>query len=84
MSSPERRLTEGQNKKRKTSKNLPEIARQLGVAHVLEGRGCGDVHLVRNEGIVTAMDVAVQIVPAGALRRIDADQPASCPVITCP
>ena len=46
--------------------------------------GCGDVHLVRNEGNVQAMDVAVQIVPAGAARRIDADQPANCPVITCP
>jgi len=46
--------------------------------------GCGDVHLVRNEGTVQAMDVAVQIVPAGAPRRIDADQPASCPVISCP
>jgi quercetin dioxygenase-like cupin family protein len=46
--------------------------------------GCGDVHLVRNEGTATAMDVAVQIVPAGAARRIDADQPANCPVITCP
>jgi quercetin dioxygenase-like cupin family protein len=46
--------------------------------------GCGDIHLVRNEGTVPAMDVAVQIVPAGAARRIDADQPASCPVITCP
>jgi quercetin dioxygenase-like cupin family protein len=46
--------------------------------------GCGDVHLVGNEGTVPAMDVAVQIVPAGAPRRIDADQPASCPVITCP
>ena len=46
--------------------------------------GCGDVHLVRNEGTVPAMDVAVQIVPAGAARRIDADQPANCPVITCP
>ncbi len=46
--------------------------------------GCGDVHLVRNEGNVTAQDVAVQIVPAGAARRIDADQPAACPVITCP
>jgi quercetin dioxygenase-like cupin family protein len=46
--------------------------------------GCGDVHLVRNEGDVEAQDVAVQIVPAGALRRIDADQPATCPVITCP
>jgi quercetin dioxygenase-like cupin family protein len=46
--------------------------------------GCGDVHLVRNEGNVTAIDVAVQIVPAGAPRRIEADQPAACPVITCP
>ena len=46
--------------------------------------GCGDVHLVRNEGTETAMDVAVQIVPAGAARRIEADQPANCPVITCP
>ena len=46
--------------------------------------GCGDIHLVRNEGIVPAMDVAVQIVPAGAPRRIDAAQPASCPEITCP
>jgi quercetin dioxygenase-like cupin family protein len=46
--------------------------------------GCGDVHLVRNEGSVEAQDVAVQIVPAGALRRIEADQPATCPVITCP
>jgi quercetin dioxygenase-like cupin family protein len=46
--------------------------------------GCGDVHLVRNEGNVPAMDVAVQIVPAGVARRIDADQPPSCPVITCP
>ena len=46
--------------------------------------GCGDVHLVRNEGNVMAQDVAVQIVPLGAARRIDADQPANCPVITCP
>jgi quercetin dioxygenase-like cupin family protein len=46
--------------------------------------GCGDVHLVRNEGNVQARDVAVQIVPAGAPRRIEADQPATCPVITCP
>ena len=46
--------------------------------------GCGDIHLVRNEGSVTAMDVAVQIVPAGAPRRIDANQPDTCPVITCP
>ena len=46
--------------------------------------GCGDVHLVRNEGNVQAVNVAVQIVPADAARRIDADQPANCPVVTCP
>jgi quercetin dioxygenase-like cupin family protein len=46
--------------------------------------GCGAVHLVRNEGSVDAVDFAVQIVPAGADRRIDADQPANCTVITCP
>jgi len=42
------------------------------------------LHLVRNEGNVEAVNVAVQIVPAGAARRIDADQPANCPVVTCP
>jgi quercetin dioxygenase-like cupin family protein len=46
--------------------------------------GCGDIHLVRNEGTETAMDVAVQIVPAGAARRIDADAPGNCPLIPCP
>ncbi len=46
--------------------------------------GCGDVHLVRNESNVEAVNVAVQIVPAGAARRIDADAPGNCPPITCP
>jgi quercetin dioxygenase-like cupin family protein len=46
--------------------------------------GCGDVHLIRNEGSVDAVAVVVQIVPAGALRRTDADAPGNCPVITCP
>jgi quercetin dioxygenase-like cupin family protein len=45
--------------------------------------GCGDVHLVRNEGTVCAQDVAVQIIPAGQPRRIDAAQPANCPAFTC-
>lgn len=45
--------------------------------------GCGDVHLVRNEGTVCAVDVAVQIVAAGQPRRIDANQPANCPTFTC-
>jgi quercetin dioxygenase-like cupin family protein len=46
--------------------------------------GCGDVHLVRNEGTVCAVTIAVQIIPAGQPRRIDANQPASCPTFTCP
>jgi quercetin dioxygenase-like cupin family protein len=47
--------------------------------------GCGDVHLVRNEGNVQAVDVAVQIVPSGAPRRIDVTPaPSNCPLISCP
>jgi quercetin dioxygenase-like cupin family protein len=46
--------------------------------------GCGDIHLVRNEGSVVAVDFAVQIVPAGAARRIDEPAPGNCPLITCP
>ena len=46
--------------------------------------GCGDIHLVRNEGNVVAQDVAVQIVPAGAARRIDEPAPGNCPLISCP
>jgi quercetin dioxygenase-like cupin family protein len=46
--------------------------------------GCGDVHLVRNEGTVCAVNMVVQIVPAGLPRRIDADQPPNCVVPSCP
>jgi quercetin dioxygenase-like cupin family protein len=46
--------------------------------------GCGDVHLLRNEGPVCAVTIAVQIIPAGQQRRLDRDQPASCPTFTCP
>ena len=45
--------------------------------------GCGHVHLVRNEGSVCAVTIAVQIIPTGQPRRIDADQPANCPTFTC-
>ena len=45
--------------------------------------GCGDVHLVRNEGTVCAVAYAVQIIPAGQPRRIDADQPPNCPTFMC-
>jgi quercetin dioxygenase-like cupin family protein len=40
--------------------------------------GSGDVHLIRNESGDIAKTVAVQFVPAGATRRIDAPQPPNC------
>jgi quercetin dioxygenase-like cupin family protein len=46
--------------------------------------GCGDIHNVRNEGNVEAKDIAVQIVPADAPRRIDADDPGCPQVPPCP
>jgi quercetin dioxygenase-like cupin family protein len=41
--------------------------------------GGGHVHVVRNEGNVDATGYAVQLIPAGAVRREDADRPARCP-----
>ena len=46
--------------------------------------GCGDVHLLRNEGPVCAVTIAVKIIPAGQMRRLDRPQPANCPTFTCP
>jgi quercetin dioxygenase-like cupin family protein len=40
--------------------------------------GGGDVHLVRNEGSVEAHAIAVQFIPTGAIRRIDATDPGNC------
>jgi quercetin dioxygenase-like cupin family protein len=41
--------------------------------------GGDHVHVLRNEGSVEARTVAVQLIPAGAPRRIDAQGPAGCP-----
>jgi hypothetical protein len=43
--------------------------------------GGDHVHVLRNEGTVEARTIAVQLIPAGALRRIDAPAPApgTCP-----
>jgi len=41
-------------------------------------RGGDHVHLVRNEGVVDAVGYAVQLVQAGAVRRIDADANPDC------
>lgn len=48
-----------------------------GMAFVDEG---GDhVHVIRNEDSVEARTMAVQLLPAGAPRRIDVAGPATCP-----
>ena len=41
--------------------------------------GGSHVHNIRNEGSVVAQTIAVQLIPAGAVRRIDAASPANCP-----
>jgi quercetin dioxygenase-like cupin family protein len=41
--------------------------------------GGDHVHLLRNDGPVEARTVAVQLIPEGAPRRIDAAAPAGCP-----
>ncbi len=47
-----------------------------GMAFVDSG---GDhVHLIRNEGTAVAQTIAVQLIPAGAERRIDAPDPGNC------
>ena len=43
--------------------------------------GGDHVHILRNEGSVEARTVAVQLIPAGATRRIDADASPHCPGI---
>lgn len=40
--------------------------------------GSGHLHNIKNEGGINAVTVVTQIVPAGAARRIDADQPNNC------
>ncbi len=39
----------------------------------------GGGHMVRNEGTEPLVTVAFQIIPTGALRRIDAASPGYCP-----
>ncbi len=40
--------------------------------------GGDHVHLLRNEGTVPASTIAVQLIPAGAVRRTDAPDPGNC------
>lgn len=49
-----------------------------GMAFVDHG-GAGHPHIIRNEGSVVAQNIAVQLVPTGQARRIDAPAPGNCP-----
>ena len=40
--------------------------------------GGSHVHIIRNEGNVAAQNIAVQLIPAGQQRRIDAKDPGHC------
>ena len=40
--------------------------------------GGDHVHIVRNEGVVDAQTIAVQLIPAGGERRIDVADPGNC------
>jgi hypothetical protein len=50
----------------------------VGMGFVDHG-GDSHVHLIRNEGTVSATTVAVQLIPADTTRRIDAPIPGNCP-----
>jgi hypothetical protein len=40
--------------------------------------GGNHVHIIRNEGAVEPQTIAIQIIPAGQPRRIDAADPGNC------
>ncbi len=50
----------------------------LGTSVGFVDAGGDHVHLIRNEGNTVAQTIAVQLIPAGATRRIDAAAPANC------
>jgi len=41
--------------------------------------GGGDVHVIRDESGAVAKTTVVQLIPAGATRRLDAENPGNCP-----
>ena len=55
----------------------PHVYSPTGVNSFVDVGG-GDVHMIKNEGSEEARTIAVQFVPAGATRRIDAPAPAAC------
>ena len=56
----------------------PHVYSATGPNNSFVDIGGGDVHLLRNEGTEEARTVVVQLIPAGATRRIDAPDPGNC------
>ena len=54
--------------------------REYTVGMTFVDAGGDHVHVLRNEGVVEARTIAVQLLPAGAARRSDAAAPAGCSV----
>lgn len=58
----------------------PDCTPQLYTAgQTFVDSGGGHVHLIRNETTAVAKTIAVQLVPHGPMRRIDAPAPGNCP-----
>jgi quercetin dioxygenase-like cupin family protein len=53
--------------------------RVYSVGQTFVDAGGGHVHLIRNETGAVAKTIAVQLVPHGPMRRIDAPAPGNCP-----
>jgi len=58
----------------------PARRRSTRQAWAFVDEGGDHAHVLRNEGTVEARTVAVQLIPEGAARRIDAEAPAACPL----
>jgi hypothetical protein len=54
----------------------PHVYSSTGMTFVDHGGHM--THIVRNEGNVVAQSIAVQLIPAGAARRIDVADPGNC------
>jgi hypothetical protein len=56
----------------------PHVYSATGTSSFVDVGG-GAVHMIRNESGAVAKTVAVQLIPSGATRRQDEDDPGNCP-----
>jgi hypothetical protein len=51
----------------------------IPIAHPMSTRlGGGHVHIIRNKGTIVAQTIAVQLIPSGQPRKLDASDPGNC------